>query len=174
MKVDAISNEKFCKHVYTCFIQVIVFLQMQMWPCPFDKSISKVLQYFLHRDGGGSNGCLNLRYGSSSVITTAKWDKTLTDANPLLFYCKRNSQKVSPVCTKTWVKQTWSLILLSFFLSSFIFIIQLYLYNYIYLFYFCRCSFSMNLQPTPCFTGPNEAENCPWIGQIYITQFKFT
>ena len=67
--------------------------------------------------GQVQNGCLYLRYGSSSVITTAMWDKTLTDKRPLLVYCK-NAPRVLLPHTKTEKNNQEILILACIDLSS--------------------------------------------------------
>ena len=41
------------------------------------------------------NGRLYLRYGSSSVTTTVKCDKIVTNKKPYLYYCKKISQEFS-------------------------------------------------------------------------------
>ena len=43
------------------------------------------------------NGCLYLRYGSSSVITTAKWVKTLIDKRPMLSIVKMPQEFYYPI-----------------------------------------------------------------------------
>ena len=49
------------------------------------------------RMGQVLNGCLYFMYGSSSVITTEKWDRMLTDNQPLLCYYKMPQEFCQPI-----------------------------------------------------------------------------
>ena len=65
------------------------------------------------------NGCLYLRYGSSSVTITAKWNKTPTAKEAFAFYCN-NAPRVLLTHTKAEKTNIKSLIL--FFLLPLLFI----------------------------------------------------
>ena len=64
------------------------------------------------------NGCLYLRYGSSSVITTVKWDKTPTKSLCYNYY--KNATRVLLLHTKAEKNEhkIFDFVILPFFLSS--------------------------------------------------------
>ena len=91
--MPTVSSLCACK-LYAC--RIVYTWLSQKWACSmFDVEMWQV-----------QNNRLYLRYGSNFVITTAKWDKTLTDKKPSLFYCEKCS-KSSARPYKSWEKQTW-------------------------------------------------------------------
>ena len=71
---------------------------------------SALISQVIRKCGMGQvqNGRLYLRYESSSVITIAKCDETVTGKNPWLNYCKKSPRSFATP-HKSWEKQTWKL-----------------------------------------------------------------